>query len=150
MLLRLLYFAYQIYLYLFRPVTYGVRVLLAKEGRILLVRHTYRSGWHLPGGGIKRRETVEAAARREVREEAGVEMGKVALVGVYSNFENYASGHNILFASEDFTIVGNPDGEIAERRWFAPDELPDDMFGGHRQKAVEYLSGKIPSGTGEW
>ncbi|GIK09748.1 MAG: DNA mismatch repair protein MutT [Anaerolineaceae bacterium] len=149
-MLRLLYFIYNLYLFIFRPVTIGVRVILAKEGRVLLVRHTYRDGWHLPGGGIQRRETVEAAARREVREEAGAEVGKVQLVGVYSNLEGYASGHNILFASEDFEIVGKPDREIAEARFFSRDELPADMFAGHRRKAEEYLDGKIPSNTGVW
>ncbi|HPP63333.1 MAG TPA: NUDIX domain-containing protein [Anaerolineales bacterium] len=149
-MLRLLYFIYNLYLFIFRPVTIGVRVILAKEGRVLLVRHTYRDGWHLPGGGIQRRETVETAARREVREEAGAEVGKVQLVGVYSNLEGYASGHNILFASEDFEIVGKPDREIAEARFFSRDELPADMFAGHRRKAEEYLDGKIPSNTGVW
>lgn len=149
-MLRLLYFVYNLYIFIFRPVTVGVRVILAKEGRVLLVRHTYREGWHLPGGGIQRRETVETAARREVREEAGAEVGKVQLVGVYSNLEGYASGHNILFASEDFEIVGKPDREIAEARFFARDELPPDMFAGHRRKAEEYLDGEIPSNTGAW
>ena len=100
MLLRLVYFFYRIYIFLFRPVTYGVRALLVKDGRILLIRHTYRSGWHLPGGGIQRGETVETAARREVREETGAEMGAVQLLGIYSNLDGCVSGHNILFACE--------------------------------------------------
>ena len=149
-LLRLLYLAHRVYLFLFHPVTFGVRVVLAKEGRVLLVRHTYRGGWHLPGGGIQRRESVETAARREVREETGAEMGKVQVVGVYSNFEDYASGHNILFACEDFNIVGRPDHEIAEAKFFALDELPANMFSGHRQKIEEYLGGRISSNLGSW
>lgn len=152
MLLRLAYSFYRIYIFLFRPVTYGVRVLLAKDRRVLLIRHTYRSGWHLPGGGIKRRETVETAARREVREETGAEMGEVRLVGVFHNFEDYTSGHNILFACEDFIVSGSPDHEIAEARAFTLEELPMDMFRGHRQKAEEYLRGELPSspGLGRW
>jgi ADP-ribose pyrophosphatase YjhB (NUDIX family) len=149
-MLRSLYLAHRVYLFIFRPILFGVRVILAKEGRVLLVRHTYRGGWHLPGGGIKRGETVETAARREVREETGAEMGEVKLVGVYSNFEDYASGHNILFASEDFVVKGKPDHEIAEARWFALEELPKDMFRGHRQKTEEYLKGAIPSSLGGW
>jgi 8-oxo-dGTP pyrophosphatase MutT (NUDIX family) len=138
-MLRILYLAYQIYIFIFRPVTFGVRVLLGREGCVLLIRHTYRDGWHLPGGGIQRGETVEAAARREVREETGAEMGEVKLLGVFSNLENRASGHNILFASEDFIITGKPDHEIAEVRYFHPDELPADMYPGHRGRIEEYL-----------
>ena len=149
-MLRLLYLAHRVYLFLFRPILFGVRVLLAKDGRVLLVKHTYRSGWHLPGGGIQRGETVEAAARREVREEAGAEMGPAALLGVYSNFEDYASGHNVLFVCEDFEIVGKSDREIAEARFFSLAELPADMFPGHRRRVEEYLGGGIRSGAGTW
>jgi ADP-ribose pyrophosphatase YjhB (NUDIX family) len=149
-MLRLVYFVYRVYLFIFRPVTYGTRTLLVKDRRVLLVRHTYRSGWHLPGGGIKRGETVETAARREVREETGAEMGAVLLVGVFSNLESYASGHNLLFACTDFSVRGKPDGEIAEARFFSREELPADMFPGHRKKAEEFLSGGITSNVGIW
>jgi 8-oxo-dGTP pyrophosphatase MutT (NUDIX family) len=138
-MLRILYLAYQAYIFIFRPVTYGVRVLLVKEGRVLLIRHTYRSGWHMPGGGIQRGETVETAARREVREETGAEMGQIKLAGIFSNLESRSSGHNILFSCEDFIITGKPDHEIAEARFFSLSKLPADMFPGHRRKIEEYL-----------
>lgn len=56
-----------------RGMTLGVRVLVQnREGDILLVRHTYVPGWHLPGGGVDIGEDVETAARREVFEETGI------------------------------------------------------------------------------
>jgi len=149
-MLRLVYFIYQIYIFIFRPVTYGVRVLLVKDGRVLLIRHSYRSGWHMPGGGIQRGETVETAARREVREETGAEMGAVQLLGIYSNLDNYVSGHDILFTCEDFVISGKHDHEIAEMRSFAQDELPEDVPQGQRQKIEEFLHGETPSNIGAW
>jgi 8-oxo-dGTP diphosphatase len=39
---------------------------------LLLVRSSYRITWNLPGGGVRRRETPEAAARRELTEEIGL------------------------------------------------------------------------------
>ncbi len=137
--LRFLYALYRLYIFIFRPVTFGVRVLLAQEGRVLLVRHTYRGGWHLPGGGIKRGETVEAAARREVREEAGAEMGAIRLAGVVSNSEGHFNEHNVLFACQDFIVTGKPDHEIAEARFFALNGLPSDMPEGQRRKVEEIL-----------
>ena len=39
---------------------------------LLLVRPSYRFGWHLPGGSLRRSETPETAARRELAEEIGL------------------------------------------------------------------------------
>ena len=57
-----------------RSMTLGVRGLVGDEsGRVLLVRHTYAEGWHLPGGGVDHGESAHAAALRELAEEGGVE-----------------------------------------------------------------------------
>jgi ADP-ribose pyrophosphatase YjhB (NUDIX family) len=104
----------------------------------------------MPGGGIQRGETVEMAARREVREEAGAEMGKVKLLGIFSNLENRSSGHDILFSCEEFIVTGKPDHEIAEARSFALADLPEDVPQGQRQKIEEFLRGEIPSNIGLW
>lgn len=52
-----------------------VRVVCVRNGKLLLVRHRWHDGsefWFLPGGGIKEGESIDAAATREVWEEAGV------------------------------------------------------------------------------
>jgi 8-oxo-dGTP pyrophosphatase MutT (NUDIX family) len=52
-------------------------ILLDKAGRVLLARFEYygRRWWAAPGGGLDEGETHEQAARREVREETGHELG---------------------------------------------------------------------------
>ena len=56
-----------------RPMTLGVRALVQDDdGRILLVKHTYVAGWHMPGGGVEAGETLEEALAKELREEANL------------------------------------------------------------------------------
>ena len=55
------------------PVAFGVSALVDDEaGRILLVRHSYQKGWHLPGGGVGPAEPPAEAILRELKEEVGL------------------------------------------------------------------------------
>jgi 8-oxo-dGTP pyrophosphatase MutT (NUDIX family) len=62
----------------------GVAVAVWHRGRLLLVRHSYRPGYGLPGGGTGRRESLREAALRELREEVGLDADPDALVPVYT------------------------------------------------------------------
>jgi ADP-ribose pyrophosphatase YjhB (NUDIX family) len=84
MFIRLLFSAYRVYCFIFRPVRTGVRVMMIQNGKVMLVRQTYMPGWFMPGGGLKRGETLEQAARREAKDEIGAELGELKLLGVYT------------------------------------------------------------------
>ncbi len=150
MYIRLLFLLYRIYTFFIRPVGTGVRVLLIQEGQVLLVRHTYLKGWYMPGGGIKRWETTEEAARREAAEEVGAELGEVSLLGVYSNFEMNRSDHNVVFVCTDFKWNRTHDQEIAEVRIFSLKSLPEDLQPGHRRRIEEYTAGVTSPAFGRW
>jgi 8-oxo-dGTP pyrophosphatase MutT (NUDIX family) len=128
----------------------GVRVMMIQDGKVLLIRQTYMPGWFMPGGGLKRGETLEQAARREAKEETGAELGEIRLLGAYTSFRDWKTDHNLVFVCEDYTIKGKPDGEIAEVRYFALNELPEGLWPGHIRRVQEYLSGKTTPQFGEW
>ena len=150
-MLRLVYLLYEIYNFIFRPVSFGVRVVLVKDDQVLLVKHTYKPGWHLPGGGFKRGETVEGAARREAREETGAQLEDLQFIGIFSSCEGRSQGHDLLFASGAFEIQGPPDHEIAQARFFPFDQLPDELLPGYRRRLEAYraLPGAQPQ-FGPW
>ncbi len=87
--MRLLYQLDRLRLYITRPITVGVRLILTNDQSILLVKHTYQQHWYLPGGGVKKGETLEQTARREMAEEVGAKLGRLRLFGVYTNFYEY-------------------------------------------------------------
>lgn len=133
-----------------RPYTMGVRVLVvdrdpAESGaRVCLVRMTYHPLWFLPGGALDRGETLEQAARREVREETGHALGQVRLFGLYTNFVQGRTDHVAAFASNDFERVGEPDHEIEDCAFFPLDALPPDTSSGTRRRVAEYRAGQPP------
>ena len=76
-------------------------VIFDAAGRLLLVRRgspPFRGRRALPGGFVEIGETVEAACRRELKEETGVEAGALTLVGVYSDPLRDPRGHNCSVA----------------------------------------------------
>jgi 8-oxo-dGTP pyrophosphatase MutT (NUDIX family) len=150
MFLRLLYFGFRIYCFVFRPVRMGVRVMMIQDGKVWLVRQTYLRGWFMPGGGVKRGETLDQAARREAFEETGAELGALILMGAYTNLTEWKTDHNVVFICADFEFKGKPDNEIAELRAFPLNQLPQNLWGGHRQRLQEYQSGVALPQFGEW
>jgi ADP-ribose pyrophosphatase YjhB (NUDIX family) len=132
-----------------RPITLGVRAFLVREGRILLVRHTYQDAWYLPGGGVQGGEALEAALRRELAEEVGAELGALELFGVYSNFYEGKSDHVVVYLCTEFRVAGGTDREIERFAFFEPRQLPAGTSPGTRRRVREYLQGR-PSSTRMW
>jgi hypothetical protein len=54
MMLRWAYLVLRLYHFFFRPLTLGVRVMMIRDDKALLVRQTYTDGWFMPGGEIGR------------------------------------------------------------------------------------------------
>lgn len=126
-----------------RGLTLGVRGLVRDaEGRVLLLKHTYTPGWHMPGGGVERGETGEAALAREMIEEAGVELtSRPRLLSIHSSHASFRGDHILFFQADDWRqVAATSRGEIHAVEWFAPDALPRDATRGTRARIAEALS----------
>lgn len=132
-----------------KPVTTGVRLLLIKDGKVLLVKHTYQDSWYLPGGGVKKGETFEAAAKREFSEELGGCLKEFMLFGVYNNFFESKNDTIVVFLCSDFEFTGKTDGEIESFELFNIDNLPEKISPGSRKRINEYKEKAYPS-VGMW
>jgi 8-oxo-dGTP diphosphatase len=106
----------------------AICVIERDDGAVLLVRQVYRRGWGLPGGLMQRREGIDECARREVEEEVGFAVRLIGEPGVVVDPEPRRI--DIVYRARPDAGV-DPDGarpaspEIAEVRWFSPDELPE-------------------------
>lgn len=131
------------------PVSIGVRMLVADDrGRVLLIRHTYRPGWYLPGGGVKRWESLRDAAVREAREEAGIAVVEVAgPPSMHANFVPERSDHVALFTAARWQPIPDaaPSAEIAEARFFPAADPPAGTTASTRRRLAEWVSGAAPS-----
>lgn len=127
---------------LVRGLTLGVRGLVVDQaGRVLLIQHTYTPGWHMPGGGVERGETIEQALARELVEEAGIEMiGRPQLLSVHSNHVIFPGDHVLVYRVDHWRAVpATSRGEIHAVEWFAPDALPKEITKGTRRRIEEAL-----------
>ncbi|WP_284057897.1 HAD-IIA family hydrolase [Thermalbibacter longus] len=127
-------------------------VVLDGDGRVLLVKRADNGRWGLPMGQVERGETVAEAVARELREEVGLEVRVLRLVGVYSEPASqvfvYPSGEAVQFVTCCLLceISGGAlradDAEILDAAFFPPDALPDDLLSMHPRWLADALAGQ--------
>jgi 8-oxo-dGTP pyrophosphatase MutT (NUDIX family) len=146
---RLLYRFAAVLLHLIRPLVPidwgGVKCVLTDGDRVLLVRHTYGSrAWDLPGGGRRRGETSAAAARREMREELGLDDLRWRPLGqLHARAERHRQTIEVFGAEVSGPELELDLGEIAVAGWFRPDGLPPDL--GHFVAPILAGAGLTPA-----
>lgn len=131
----------------------GVAAVIITADGILLQRRDDNGKWGLPGGGVEPGESVRVAIVREVREETGLEVEPLRLIGVYSDPVNhqivtYPDGNVIHYVSTVFecAIRGGAlacGEESLELGFFPPDALPDDTLPISRIRIVDALARRV-------
>ena len=135
----------------------GVAVLRTGEARtgegrreVLLVRRRDDGLWDLPGGGVNVGEEVEAAARRELREETGLEAGALTLLGVFSgdaHRHTYPDGNEVAWVTALYTAHGvsgdaRAGDDAGEAAWWPLEALPQNVSAATRAYFAALIGGE--------
>ena len=114
-------------------------IVTNEEGKVLLLDHVLRpaSGWGMPGGFINHDEQPEAAIKRELCEEIGLEIESIELLQVRTIKRHV----EILMRARGRGAGKVKSLEIKEVGWFAPDEMPEEMNRAQKQMIRRALAG---------
>lgn len=100
-------------------------IVFNDEGKVLLLDHILRpySGWGVPGGFIDAYEQPEAALRRELKEETGIELRDVTLYRCRTIKKHI----EIIFTARAVGEAAVNSLEIRRLMWMSLDEMPPEM-----------------------
>ncbi|MFI0710819.1 NUDIX hydrolase [Streptomyces inhibens] len=129
-------------------------VVVDGSGHILLQRRRDNGMWALPGGAMHIGESLPDCAARETREETGVDIEIVGIVGTYTNPRHvfaYDDGEvrqefSVCFLARPVSGQLATSEESTDVRWFAPSEvdaLP--MVSSIRKRVNDWRHGNMPA-----
>lgn len=131
-------------------VTVDVLIFTVQENKlkIILVKRAiepFKGSWAIPGGFVRKNESLEEAALRELSEETGVRDVYLEQLYSFGDPKRDPRGRVItvsflaLLPSENLKLKGSTD--VTDAKWFALDELPTLAF--DHKKIVEYAIGRL-------
>jgi 8-oxo-dGTP pyrophosphatase MutT (NUDIX family) len=130
--------------------TRGVKIMLFNSaGELALIRNSYGRTdlFVLPGGGVGPFEDPSAAARRELKEELGIEVTELSLRSTHSNVAEGKRDQIFLFEATTRVAATANSYEILEVRSSSPESLPDKSSPATRRRVNEFLGRRVPDGS---
>jgi 8-oxo-dGTP diphosphatase len=117
------------------------KVIIEKDGKVLIVRHPNSDKWEIPGGRLNKGELPEDGVKREVLEEIGAEIQLRGLVHANTFVHEIEGDHLTLYYS---ATLANPDNEfvlekaeIAEVKWIDQTQYEEQALWPDIQEAIE-------------
>jgi 8-oxo-dGTP pyrophosphatase MutT (NUDIX family) len=125
---------------LFHPVDLGVIAFVEQGSRIVLVRHSYKSGWMLPGGAVGWGEPPAEAILRELKEEIGLTHAATPQVfGLYTRRMGLATNLIALYRVREAVFVFKPSFEVRAIRLADPAAPPEGTSPATRRRFLELM-----------
>jgi 8-oxo-dGTP diphosphatase len=136
-----------------------VDIIIQMDSRILLVKRKnepFRGYLAIPGGFVNEGETVEDAAKREVKEETSLDIELIDILGVYSDPKRDPRGHNmstVFIGKIPTTRNGKVKAAAAaddalELYWMNLEDIPYEKFAfDHKNILEDYIKWKKSGGT---
>jgi len=117
-------------------VLYKNKLLLTKRGK-----RPYKGWWELPGGFIDRGESSEEAAIREIKEEVGLKIQLMKIIGIYPDIYTYNSDQyhtlNIFYLAKSASSKIQAFDDVCDSHWFAKKDLPKNIAFKNGQSAIK-------------
>lgn len=120
--------------------TVGARALVINDDKVLLIKHTYQSGWYTIGGGVKKNESTREAIIRELMEEVGVTpTEEPELFSIYHSNSEKSDDYIAFYIVKKFEMKESYSFEIAEKKWFSFNDLPPEITPSTTRRIEEFL-----------
>lgn len=124
--------------------------MIFRDGKVLLGKRLAEFGfgeWGFPGGHLEHLESIEGCARRELKEETGLEDIKDLRLLRVLNMTEYAPKHYIDFMMIAELVSGEPQvcepDKMSEWQWFDLDNLPSPIFRAIDSGLLAYKTGQV-------
>lgn len=131
-------------------------IILDPSGHLLLLERADTGGWGLPGGFMDPGESLEETARREVREETGLDVTDLTLINVFSGqdqFYRYPNGDQVFNVTVVYEAKAQvrslqlDPSEVRTAKFFPIDQVPDELIAPEVPILEHYRNRRVKGST---